>query len=108
MCPANVLLLAVCAGWLPKHQLPLLTISHPPGHADTQVLILVLNAAVGVWQESNAENALEALKEMTAETAKVFRDGQLVRRMRLCGWVQAGWRCLQRGKQAAGGLAPLV
>lgn len=47
--------------------------------AATQVLILVLNAAVGVWQESNAENALEALKEMTAETAKVFRDGQLVR-----------------------------
>lgn len=43
-----------------------------------QVLILVLNAAVGVWQESNAENALEALKEMTADTAKVFRDGQLV------------------------------
>ena len=42
------------------------------------VLILVLNAAVGVWQESNAENALEALKEMTADTAKVFRDGQLV------------------------------
>lgn len=44
-----------------------------------QVLILVLNAAVGVWQESNAESALEALKEMTADTAKVFRDGQLVR-----------------------------
>ncbi|EFN55787.1 hypothetical protein CHLNCDRAFT_145247 [Chlorella variabilis] len=42
------------------------------------VLILVLNATVGVWQESNAENALEALKEMTADTAKVFRDGQLI------------------------------
>ena len=39
----------------------------------------MLNAAVGVWQESNAESALEALKEMTADTAKVFRDGQLVR-----------------------------
>lgn len=52
----------------------------PPSLAAAQVLILVLNAAVGVWQESNAESALEALKEMTAETAKVFRDGQLVRR----------------------------
>lgn len=50
-----------------------------------QVLILVLNAAVGVWQESNAENALEALKEMTADTAKVFRDGQLVRPPRALG-----------------------
>ena len=49
-----------------------------PSPPALQVLILVLNATVGVWQESNAENALEALKEMTADTAKVFRDGQLV------------------------------
>lgn len=51
------------------------------------VLILVLNAAVGVWQETNAESALEALKEMTADTAKVFRDGQLVRGVFKAGWV---------------------
>jgi magnesium-transporting ATPase (P-type) len=68
----------------------------PPGLAITcgapfsftllQVLILVLNAAVGVWQESNAESALEALKEMTADTAKVFRDGQLVSFMAGAVW----------------------
>ena len=42
------------------------------------ILILVLNAVVGVWQESNAEAALEALKEMQSETAVVTRDGVLV------------------------------
>ncbi|KAG0497136.1 hypothetical protein HPP92_001827 [Vanilla planifolia] len=39
------------------------------------ISILVLNAMVGVWQETNAEKALEALKEMQCEHAKVLRDG---------------------------------
>ncbi|KXZ46192.1 hypothetical protein GPECTOR_46g261 [Gonium pectorale] len=42
------------------------------------LLILVLNAAVGVWQESNAESALEALKELQTETAHVTRNGKMV------------------------------
>ncbi|KAI4311426.1 hypothetical protein MLD38_036325 [Melastoma candidum] len=41
-------------------------------------LILVLNAAVGVWQETNAEKALEALKEMQGEFGRVLRGGRLV------------------------------
>lgn len=42
------------------------------------ILILVLNAIVGVWQENNAEKALEALKEMQCDSCKVMRNGYLV------------------------------
>lgn len=36
--------------------------------------ILVLNALVGVWQEGNAENALQALKDLQPDKGRVLRD----------------------------------
>ena len=40
------------------------------------LLIVVLNAVMGVMQESKAEKALEALKNMSAPHARVIRDGE--------------------------------
>lgn len=42
------------------------------------LLILVLNAIVGVWQESNAEAALQALKDIQSEHCIVKRNGKRV------------------------------
>ena len=42
------------------------------------MFVVILNAVLGVIQESKAEKAIEALKEMTAATSKVLRDGKMV------------------------------
>jgi Ca2+-transporting ATPase len=42
------------------------------------ILIVVLNATLGVVQEFKANKALEALKKMAAPEAKVIRDGKII------------------------------
>ena len=41
------------------------------------LFVVILNSVLGVIQESKAEKAIDALKEMTAATSKVLRDGEL-------------------------------
>ncbi len=49
------------------------------GFADVFIIIavVIINAILGVFQESKAEKAIEALQEMSAATSKVLRDGMI-------------------------------
>lgn len=42
------------------------------------LVILILNAVVGVWQEANAEQALDALKKLQPTMTTCLRDGKWV------------------------------
>ena len=50
------------------------------GYADVIIIMIVvlINAVLGVYQESKAEKAIEALQEIAAATSKVIRDGKLI------------------------------
>ena len=39
--------------------------------------VVIINALLGMYQESKAEKAIEALQEMAAATSKVLRDGKV-------------------------------
>jgi len=42
------------------------------------MIVVTINAVLGVYQESKAEKAIEALQEMAAATSKVLRNGNVV------------------------------
>ncbi|MBQ5814045.1 MAG: cation-translocating P-type ATPase [Clostridia bacterium] len=48
------------------------------GFADVIIImaVVIINACLGVYQESKAEKAIEALQAMSAATCKVIRDGK--------------------------------
>jgi len=52
------------------------------GHLELDVFIIlfvvIVNAVLGVYQESKAEKAIEALQKMSAATSKVLRDGKIM------------------------------
>ena len=49
-----------------------------PTDAIIILIVVLINATLGVLQESKAEKAIEALQEMSAATSKVIRDGSQV------------------------------
>ncbi len=52
--------------------------SEPPTDVFIILAVVIINAILGVYQESKAEKAIEALQEMAAATSKVLRDGNVV------------------------------
>lgn len=58
----------------------ILAVVEDESFADVIIILAVvlINAVLGVYQESKAENAIEALQEMSAATSKVLRDGETV------------------------------
>ena len=49
-----------------------------PAEVAIILIVVILNAALGVFQESKAEAAIEALRTMTAATCKVMREGKQI------------------------------
>jgi Ca2+-transporting ATPase len=49
-------------------------------YADVFIIlfVVIINAILGVYQESKAEKAIEALQDMAAATSKVLRDGETI------------------------------
>ena len=56
-----------------------LAVVESEGFTDVIIILAVvlINAVLGVYQESKAEKAIEALQEMSAATSKVLRDGKV-------------------------------
>ena len=57
----------------------ILAVAEGESFADVIIIlaVVIINAVLGVYQESKAEKAIEALQEMSAATSKVLRDGKI-------------------------------
>ena len=56
-----------------------LAVKEGEGYVDVIIIgaVVIINAVLGVVQESKAEKAIEALQEMSAAHSKVLRDGRI-------------------------------
>ncbi len=56
-----------------------LAVSEGESFADVIIIlaVVIVNAALGVYQENKAEKAIEALREMSAASSKVMRNGTI-------------------------------
>ncbi len=56
-----------------------LAVSEGESFADVIIIlaVVIVNAALGVYQENKAEKAIEALREMSAASSKVMRSGKI-------------------------------
>jgi len=57
-----------------------LAVTEGESFADVVIIlaVVIINAVLGVYQESKAEKAIEALQEMSAATSKVLRNGKIM------------------------------
>ena len=63
-----VLIIAAIVSWL---------VSGEPSDAIVIMIVVVLNAIMGVFQENKAEEAIDALQKMASPEAQVRRDGKI-------------------------------
>jgi len=52
--------------------------SESPADVFIILFVVIVNSILGVYQESKAEKAIEALQKMAAATSKVLRDGKII------------------------------
>jgi len=62
--------------WMIEAAVVMSAILHDSTSFSIIIMLLILNAVVGFWQEHKADNAIELLKQKLAPTARVLRDGK--------------------------------